>query len=241
MSAARTTFRVLALSALLSGAARADESDLMMARVIANCPGAAKFILEGHPDLASLEAAKRSEQAAPAVDARPPTNPGLRMSLLDMSRADQDARSGNVSDPNVVKRYMAVDAEHLPRLRAMVATGGFPTVRAVGQDGVNAAWLLVQHADADPAFQHQVLESLIASKQIGGEQLAMLTDRVLRAQGKPQRYGSQFWEEGGTWLAQPIEAPVSEVDARRAALGMMPMADYTCFLRTMYAAQAKPR
>ena len=39
----------------------------------------------------------------------------------------------------------------------------FPARLWSAADGFDAAWLLVQHADADPAFQQRVLELLISS------------------------------------------------------------------------------
>lgn len=239
MSAVRfasvTSFVVILVGFAASTMANADDGDETMARVLAACPGAAKFILEGHLDQASPEAAKRAEGAARNASA-PPTHPGLGAELLWMSGQDQAARQGDLNDPQVGKRMLAVDARNLPRIEKIIAEHGFPTVAMVGQDGFNAAWLLVQHADADPGFQQRTLEGLVATHQVGGEQLALLTDRVLRAQGKPQRYGSQFTagDDGGQWIPQPIEGPVSEVDKRRASLGMMPLADYGCTINAMY-------
>lgn len=228
-------FILLLVGSTASGTANADDGDEVMTRVLAACPGAGKFLLEGHLDLASLEAAKRDEGVARKAESSP-THPGLRTELLRMSEKDQTARLGDLNDPQTAKRMLAVDARNLPRIVKIIAEHGFPTTEMVGRDGFNAAWLLVQHADADPAFQQRVLESLVATHQVGGEQLALLTDRVLRAQGKPQRYGSQFTagDEGGQWIPQPIEEPVSEVDKRRALLGMMPLADYGCTINAMY-------
>jgi len=222
----------------VSGPAMAGDGDAGMARVIASCPGAAKVILEGHPDVASLEAAKAAEHKGQDATAMPPGLPSLRDELLQMAKDDQAVRLGDLSANDVRARMSAVDARNLPRIKQIVDEHGFPDEAMVGRDGFNAAWLLVQHADADPAFQEKVLASLVASKQMGGEQLALLTDRVLRAQGKPQRYGSQFTEEGGHWAPQPIEEPVAEVDERRASLGMMPLADYACTIQAMYATHA---
>ncbi|PPV06910.1 hypothetical protein XBLMG947_2128 [Xanthomonas bromi] len=44
--------------------------------------------------------------------------------------------------------------------RVVAEHGGLPNAAQVGRDGAAAAWLLVQHADADPAFQEQVLGTL---------------------------------------------------------------------------------
>ncbi|WP_375165381.1 DUF6624 domain-containing protein, partial [Paenibacillus taichungensis] len=58
---------------------------------------------------------------------------------------------------------------------------GFPTRDMAGIDGVSRAFLLVQHADEDPAFQRRALELAKPSMESRGmsrRQYAMLADRV---------------------------------------------------------------
>lgn len=236
---------VCILGLLIAGPATSTEAavqdDTALEAVIAKCPGAAKVILEGYPDMASFEAAKRAEATTQSATAPVPQYQDLRESLLEMGREDQAVRSSNLDfhDPKVVEKLLAADASNLARLKKIVAEHGFPTPSMVGQDGFNAAWLLVQHADPDPAFQQAMLEQMIEKRLLGGEQLALLTDRVLRAQGKPQRYGSQFTEENGRRVPQPIEEPLDKLDERRASMGMMSFDDYRCSIEVMYPVQEK--
>ncbi len=65
------------------------------------------------------------------------------------------------TDP-AAKRVFAVDARNLASLKSIIANGGFPGPARVGVDGVQAAFLLVQHAVRDPALQLQVLPQLKA-------------------------------------------------------------------------------
>ena len=94
--------------------------------------------------------------------------------------------------------------------------------------------MLVQHADADPSLQQALLAHYGQLPGLGGMTLgcyAMLVDRVLRAQGKPQRHGSQFSRDAGT--GHLVMAPVEDapgLDALRAQVGLMPIADYACVL-----------
>ncbi|MGJ9419778.1 DUF6624 domain-containing protein [Massilia sp. CMS3.1] len=62
--------------------------------------------------------------------------------------------------------------------------------------------------------------------------LARLTDRVLKGQGKPQRYGTQLSPEewGARYFGLQDEASVHAVEANRRALGVMPLADYVCIM-----------
>lgn len=107
--------------------------------------------------------------------------------LLRRRGKDQAARLAGDHDA-----WEAADAENLPWLKRVIATTGWPGISQVGPDGAEAAWLLVQHADADPAFQRHCLGLLTAAAERGDASLsnvAYLTDRVLLAEGKPQEYG----------------------------------------------------
>jgi hypothetical protein len=97
------------------------------------------------------------------------------------------------------------------------------------------AWLLAQHADRAPKFQAALLPALEqrhAAGEFNASDLARFTDRVLKAQGKPQRYGTQFPpEEMRTqYFGLPDEQSLREVDAQRRELGVMPLADYACMM-----------
>lgn len=200
-----------------AGAAEEAEDPALTA-ALARCPGAARFMRSHHEDAARAAAA--------------PTDPALRQRLLDMQRVDQQVRGGDWS-PAGVEKMAAVDAAHLPQIKRIVAEhDGLPSAAQVGGDGVAAAWLLVQHADRDPAFQAEVLAKLapqVERGEIAARNMAMLTDRVLIAQGKPQRYGTQLVANQGHWEPKPIEDP-QQVDARRASVGDMPLSDYLCMV-----------
>jgi hypothetical protein len=107
----------------------------------------------------------------------------------------------------------------------------------VGTDGASAAFLIVQHSDADPKFQAQVLplmEAAVAKQEADPDLFAMLTDRVLRAQGKPQRYGTQFMNnDDGSMSMQPTEDEAN-LDARRQKMGLPSIAEYKKILSETY-------
>jgi hypothetical protein len=177
-----------------------------------------------------------------------PSQPALRHELLAMGEADAKARNAAIADggrdPALFRAVYDVDARNLPRIKQIDAEQGFPTPAQVGSDGMHAAWLVVQHADRDPGFQMHVLEELRGRPGHGGvdaQEYAALTDRVLLAQHKPQRYGTQFDPKGirdGELKPRPMEDAV-RVDQRRAALGLPPLADYECLLRAVYKVPAK--
>lgn len=93
-----------------------------------------------------------------------------------------------------------------------------------GKDADESAWLIVQHADADRAFQRRAigwLEPLLATGETSPTRFAYLYDRWAAGSGSPQRYGLQGdCTAPGQWTPLPIE-DLPGVDARRqaAALG----------------------
>jgi len=57
----------------------------------------------------------------------------------------------------------------------------------VGVSGVQAAFVLVAHVEADLQFQERMLKVFserLRDREVRGSQFALLTDKVLRAQGK---------------------------------------------------------
>jgi len=172
-----------------------------------------------------------------------------------MQREDQAARIGalqalkrqgvtlgdnsQLKDPKVQqilisegKKTKAIDEKHRQRLTEILDEHGWPGNLLVGRDGSNAAWLIVQHADADVEFQKRCLE-LMEAAPAGEVELiwiAYLTDRVLVNENKPQRYGTQL---GENFEPRPIEDP-ENVDRRRAEVGLPPLAEYVRFAKEQY-------
>ncbi len=163
----------------------------------------------------------------------------LRRELLERAARDQAAQhvAIDAGGGDAFKGVAPVARANADWLKSVIADKGWPTYSQVGHDGAKAAWLIVQHADHDPAFQAQVLP-LVEHAAKGGEadlpDLALLTDRVLLAQGKPQRYGSQFTTAGdGTMELRPTE-DMDGLDARRQAMGLQPLAQYKAVLSEAY-------
>jgi len=153
----------------------------------------------------------------------------LRAELLRRVEKDQAARKA--LDPDAMGE---ADGENLPWLKAVVAEHSWPGASLVGADGAHAAWLLAQHADADPVFQRQCLDRMTAAVEAGeageaGEatvrELAYLTDRVLLHEGKQQVYGTQMTRRDKRYVPCDLRDP-DRVDERRAAVGLEPIAEY---------------
>lgn len=89
----------------------------------------------------------------------------------------------------------AVHKRNAGRLKQVIAEHGWPGRSLVGEDGMIAAWFIVQHAISDPPFQRQVLTLLndaLARGEVSPQSLAFLEDRICIFEGRPQIYGTQF-------------------------------------------------
>jgi hypothetical protein len=125
-------------------------------------------------------------------------------------------------------------------LKQTVEKLGWPTNSLVGSEGADAAWLLVQHADADVKFQRKCLDLMAAlpKNEVSQTHFAYLTDRVLLAEGKKQIYGTQFDWVDGKLQPQSLEDEAN-VDKRRAEVGMPPLAQYAKEMEELYGVGKK--
>jgi hypothetical protein len=203
---------------------------------------------------------------AVAADDSPKTTaakePQLRSELLLLTDTDQAVRKTliewmkkNGSNGNVVEESLGpeqkadfekmttamtkVDKENTNWLKDVVEKYGWPTNTMVGKDGASAAWLLVQHADADIKFQRKCLDlmSKLPKEEVSQVDFAYLTDRVLLAEGKKQVYGTQFTGDGKL-QPEPIEDEAN-VDKRRKEVGLPPLAEYAKSIEEMYGGNPK--
>jgi hypothetical protein len=194
--------------------------------------------LKADADFASLHADPRWERAVKrcaeerAKFVKSLKEPALREELLKRLQEDQRIRLAPKPDP---KEWKRIDAENTAFMKTVIEKHGWPGKSMVGGDGARAAFFLVQHAAADPAFQQRCLELLtqaVEQNEASAAHMAYLTDRVLVLQGKQQRYGTQFHEVNGQLQPLPIEDEAN-VDARRKEVGLEPLAEYAKRMRGM--------
>lgn len=141
--------------------------------------------------------------------------------LTAMSEADQAMRKSDMWDKSV-------DERNTTRMHEIVAQIGWPTVSKVGTDASHLAWLLVQHADLDRNFQRTCLALMQAQPEgeVKRQDIAYLEDRVCIGEHRLQLYGTQFFHNPqGDLEPLPMLDP-DQVDERRAAVGLAPLAEY---------------
>jgi hypothetical protein len=181
-----------------------------------------------------------SHKQAQTIDQSAATNPALHQELLRRVKEDQAIRDewikSGVEHPDqaVVARMNAIDSDNHARIKAIVKQYGWPGRELVGQDGADAAFLLVQHSEL--SFQKEMLplvKKAFQSHQMSGQNYALLLDRVLVGEGKPQVYGTQAKLSGHEVVLDPI-GDEANVDKRRAEVGLMPLSMYIKILKGMY-------
>jgi hypothetical protein len=155
----------------------------------------------------------------------------LAAELIAMAEEDQRVRAQLLAEGVLFEGYQPRMAEvhhrNAIRLAAIMMEMGWPGRSVVGREAADAAWLVLQHAIGDPPVMRRGLELLrsLPPGEVDPIQAAMLEDRVRSHSGLPQIYGTQFdWDEWGGMRPRPIEDE-AHVDARRAAIGLPPLAE----------------
>jgi hypothetical protein len=152
----------------------------------------------------------------------------LRRELLEMAAKDLSTREELAADGSLFEGYHArmeaVHRRNSARLSSIIDERGWPGVSLAGEDGEDAAWMIVQHSIGGPAFQRRALE-LLKDASARGEappwQVAYLEDRIRACEGRPQIYGTQYdWDENGEMSPYPQIQDADRVNERRRALGL---------------------
>ncbi|WP_419947674.1 DUF6624 domain-containing protein [Candidatus Palauibacter sp.] len=166
-------------------------------------------------------------------------NETLRDELLEMARRDRTVRAELVASGELFGGYesrMALVHERNARgLRRIIESIGWPGADVVGREGAEAAWIVLQHAIAEPGLLRQALPLLQAAAREGRaspRHAAMLEDRIRFFEGRPQRYGTQFdWDAEGKLSPGDVEDP-HRLDERRRAIGLPPLAEQMAEVRS---------
>ena len=129
---------------------------------------------------------------------------------------DQEMRRGeNSIDPEI-------DHENLEIIVSFIEKCGMPTLEEVNDVQMAGIWAVLQHAPA--AYQKKYIPLLEASANNGDIKwsiIALMRDRELMYEGKPQIYGSQVSDGELYKLFEP-----AYVNQRRAKIGMEPIEEY---------------
>ena len=142
----------------------------------------------------------------------------------------------------LLEKMIKIDNSNTVRLKTIIKKHSWVTKDLVGVKGVGAAFLVIQHSP-DVAFKEKMLpylkQSYLNGEGVSGQQVALLTDRVLIAQGKKQIYGTQANVTEGKVVFSPIEDETN-VDKRREKMKMLPLDFYLKIMEKMYGIKEHP-
>jgi len=117
-----------------------------------------------------------------------------------------------------------VHRDNAQKLNLVVNKYGWPGISLVGLEGSRISWLIAQHSICTPKLQRLFLREMKESEKTGDvpkKQVALLTDRILFNEGKPQKYGTVFdWNEKGS-LSCEVQDP-KNVNTIRSEIGLIP-------------------
>lgn len=172
------------------------------------------------------------------------THPILAQRIIALKKADLQRRQELIQNGQLGKGYdeemEALHNRNAAALDVIINEIGYPTLDKVGEEGSEAAWLVIQHAISRPAFMKkcaQLLEHAVGRKEASAVSLAYLTDRIATFEGKPQLYGTQFdWDEHGQLSPKPCDNLV-KVDQRRKSIGLNTLEQQTEVMRKRAVAE----
>ena len=169
--------------------------------------------------------AEELPQLATELEAMFTADQALREEILELEKLEGP---DSEAVAKLWEKQTELDGGNIQRLLEIIERHGWRRIAAGGRKAALAAFLVVQHAE--PSIQKQLLPILrkeAAHGEVKLSSLALLEDRVLTSEGKPQLYGSQLHldPECGKMEFFPIQEEDS-VNARRASVGLEPIEDY---------------
>ena len=133
------------------------------------------------------------------------------------------------------KKIHAQDLLNLVQVKNIIDTYGWLGPIEIGGQGASTLFLVIQHSDSSTQVKYlPLMRAAVKNENALPQNLALLEDRVLVAQGKEQVYGSQISQDSlgkGSFL--PI-ADEANVNKRRATVGLGPIEDYAKYFGIIY-------
>ncbi len=137
--------------------------------------------------------------------------------LSDVYDSDQRIRKAN----EFIK-YAKEDHRNQELVISIIEKCGMPTLNEVTQKQMNAIWLGIQHTTKEHRKKYfPLIEKAVENGDLSKQQYALMKDRILMDDGKPQIYGSQI-KNGKLYK---LENPKT-VNERRKEMGMGTIEEY---------------
>lgn len=120
---------------------------------------------------------------------------------------------------NLWERQLVLDTSNLRRIEYILQNSGYPGKTRVGEPTNTAAWYVVQHNPEKIPTYLDMMKEAGRNGEIPFSLVAMMEDRYLMNEGKPQVYGTQGMTYGDApSFIWPIQNPES-VNKRREEAG----------------------
>lgn len=178
-----------------------------------------------------------AQEEAPKVDK---INRRVRRKIVLMHENEQYWRMVCIADKSAgnaasCKTVDAIDRANTRELERIIKTYGFPNAELIGLDVVGNVFTMIIHSPSI-RFQKDNLPYLRKAAETNPyikPDVALLTDKILVAEKKPQIYGTQFKTENGKMYLRETVEPES-LERRRAEMNLSPMEEYVKLLEKMY-------
>ena len=196
--------------------------------------------LENDNDLTSLHKDPRWTKLINSLNQRrkqmyPHLDQALFDELMQILATDQNSRQDYIraisskATPqkidSLVRIIITNDSINILKVTHILDTQGWVGKDKIGH-ATDALWLVIQHANIDVQKKYlPMLQQAAQQNDVKPEFVAMLEDRINLREGKPQRYGSQFYKgKDGKMHFSTLEDP-SKVNMWRKQVGLGPIED----------------
>ena len=137
--------------------------------------------------------------------------------LSEVLESDQRIRKSND-----FINYAKEDHRNQELVISIIEKCGMPTLKEVDQKQMDAIWLGLQHSTKEIRKEYfPQIEKAVKNGDLSKSQYALMKDRMLMDEGKPQIYGSQI-KNGKLYKLENPE----NVNKRRKEMGMEPIENY---------------
>ncbi len=134
---------------------------------------------------------------------------------------DQNMRLNGKYNPQI-------DIQNLSKVISVIKKCGMPTTKEVTKKQIFTIWLVFQHSDNESRKEYfPLLKKAEKNGDLKKSHIALMEDRILMTDGKPQIYGSQITENRETkkWELYQLDKP-KFVDKRRTEVGLGSLKEY---------------
>lgn len=120
------------------------------------------------------------------------------------------------------------DSSNLVFVEQFIAQHGWLGPQEIGMQGVQALFLVIQHADLNTQNKYYpLIKQAEKDGKLLSSNVAILEDRIAVREGRPQQYGSQGYydaEKKKTFI-YPLK-DLENLDQLRVSMGLNPMKEY---------------